>query len=87
MRRLWGIVGVPSRGLDDGVADRVDGRVDDRLDGRGPPDGNGRIELVQTANVVPPGETVIVGHRVVVPGPHCTNRLIVIRSVVVARPG
>jgi hypothetical protein len=69
--------------MDGWVADEVDGQVD----GRGPPDGNGRIELVQTANVVPPGETVIVGHRVVVPGPYCTSRLIVIRSVVVARPG
>src|SRR5690348_12487813 len=82
-----GIVGVPPRGLDDGVADRVDGRVDGRLDGRGPPDGNGRIELVQTANVVPPGETVTVGHHVGVPGPHRTNWLIVIRSVVVGAAG
>jgi len=34
MRRLWGIVGVPPRGLDDGVADRVDGRVDGEQHGK-----------------------------------------------------
>jgi hypothetical protein len=87
MRRLWVTVGVPPRGVGGRVADMVDGRVDGRLDGRWPPGGNGRIQPVQTANVVPPGVTVTVGHRVVVPSPHRTNWLIVIRSVVVGAAG
>jgi hypothetical protein len=57
-------------------------------DGRGlPPSGNGRIHPVQTAKVAPPGETVIVGHAVVAPSPHCTNWLIVIVRVVAGLAG
>src|SRR6185312_14526838 len=67
MRRRGVTVGVPPRGVGGWVADTLDGRVDGRRDGRGPPDGNGRIQPVQTAKMAPPGETVTVGHRVVVP--------------------
>ena len=87
MRRLRVTVGVPPRRVDGRVADTGDARVDGRVDGRGPPNGNGRVQPVQTANVVPPGESVTVGHRVVVPSPHRTNWLIVIRSVVIGAAG
>jgi len=55
--------------------------------GEVPPSGNGRIQPVQTPNVAPPGETVTVGQRALVPAPHCRNWLIVILRVAAGLAG